>query len=203
MKTPTINSIIRNLTEPEFSKVARSSCTALLPLATIFGVGLHTTCNNYFNHNHKCVSEFQTLELIPKRNRFGTNQPKNPIDAKNVLKISVTSSNLDTLGCCRSCRCDPFRQWQNRNTIWHTGVTPVEYVKTFAWNDQLRWGSWSVEDFGEFWCFLTKYYRYFNSCKLHVECRQCKRIIGHFPLHDNFRLFRRVQDWVVNLVRFS
>ena len=141
MKTPTINSIIRNLTEPEFSKVARSSCTALLPQATIFGWGLHTTCNNYFNHNHKCVSEFQTLELIPKRNRFGTNQPKNPIDAKNVLKISVTSSNLDTLGCCRSCRCDPFRQWQNRNTTWHTGVTPVHcggVRHTFC----LKWLTW-------------------------------------------------------------
>ena len=50
------------------------------------------------------------------------------------------------------------------------------------------------KDFGKFWCFLTGYYRYFDSCKLCVECRQCKRTIGHFPLHDNFRLFRRVQD---------
>ena len=114
---------------------------------------------------------------------------------------SVTISNLDMLGCCWSCRGDPFRQWQSRNTMWHTGVISVEYVKTFAWND--GWGSWSVKDLGEFWCFLTGYYKYFDSCKLCVECRQCKRTIGHFTLHDNFRLFRRVQDWVVYIVRFS
>ena len=51
---------LRNSTEPEFSKVARSSCTALLLLATVFSSGLHTTYNNSFNHNQKCVSGFHT-----------------------------------------------------------------------------------------------------------------------------------------------
>ena len=62
-------------------------------------------------------------------------------------KISITISNLDMLGCCWSCRCDPLRQWQNRNTMRHTGVTSVECVETFAWNDY-KLNDWNVTKIG-------------------------------------------------------
>ena len=147
MRTPPINSISEIRLNLNFQRMhvrrAQPSCSLQQFLAWAYtppAIFTLTTTISVCLDSSVCLADFQTLELVPKRNRFGTNQPKNPIGAKNVLKISVTSSNLDTLGCCWSCRCDPFRQRQNRNTIWHTGVISVEYVRTFAWNDLTRMG---------------------------------------------------------------
>ena len=137
MRTPPINSISEIRLNLSFQRLhvrrAQPSCSlqqfsaraytppTIITLTTTISVCLDST--------------------LKKRKRFGTNRPENPIGAKNVLQISETTSNLDMLGCCRSFRCDPFRQWQNRNTTWHTGVTPV-HCSGVCHNFCLKWLTW-------------------------------------------------------------
>ena len=137
MRTPPINSISEIRLNLNFQRLhvrrAQPSCSLQQFSARAYTpptiIALTTT---------RSVCLDSTLK---KGKRFGTNRPKNPIGAKTVPQTSETISNLDMLGCCRSCRCDPFRQWQNRNTTWHTGVTPVHcggVRHTFC----LKWLTW-------------------------------------------------------------